>query len=108
MGAVDYTRVLLATAAGKVEGEKGPSGSWNTVETTKRPAYIICSMAPCSRLYHFLGQEFGRTLEAWEALEPDFHHPYKEWIEKIFPNELIFTTKALAFGSILGTLVYSV
>jgi len=60
-----------------VEGGKGPSGSWNAVETTKIPAYSICSMTPCSRLYRFLAQEFSKAV--------DFtNNRYTQWIEMIF------------------------
>lgn len=81
MAAVDYTSFLLVTAAGKVEAGKGPSGSWNPVETTKIPAFSICSITPCSRLYRFLGHEFFKAV--------DFDsNPYTSWINHIFyPRE---------------------
>ncbi|EFJ08632.1 hypothetical protein SELMODRAFT_185239 [Selaginella moellendorffii] len=57
-----YTDFLLAVAAGKkIECEK-----------TKVPMLALAAMAPCMRLYAFLGQEtrvFSRE-----------NHPYRDWI----------------------------
>lgn len=77
MATVEYTRFLLATAAGKVEEGEEPSGSVNLVERKEIPAYAIGAMIPCSRLYAFLGQEIMK------ALEHDISdHSYRQWIER--------------------------
>ncbi|KAH9308063.1 hypothetical protein KI387_035974, partial [Taxus chinensis] len=73
---VKYTDFLLATAAGKVEGGKGPSRSVTPFEKTKIAAYTVGAMTPCMRLYAFLGQE------VFKIVKDEFSdHPYKQWIE---------------------------
>ncbi|CAN1233956.1 Bifunctional TH2 protein, mitochondrial [Linum perenne] len=73
---VRYTEFLLDTASGKVEGVKGPGKLATPFERTKLAAYTLGAMAPCMRLYAFLGKElqaFGNTNNG--------NHPYKKWIE---------------------------
>ncbi|XP_057850301.2 bifunctional TH2 protein, mitochondrial isoform X2 [Cryptomeria japonica] len=76
MATVKYTDFLRATAAGKVEGGKGPSRSVTPFEKTKIAAYTVGAMTPCMRLYAFLGQEVLKIVNDECA-----RHPYRQWIE---------------------------
>lgn len=73
---VKYTDFLLATAAGKVEGGKGPGKIVTPFEKTKIAAYTVGAMTPCMRLYAFLGKELQMYLQHDEN-----GHPYKKWID---------------------------
>lgn len=73
---VKYTDFLLATAAGKVEGEKGPGKIATPFEKTKIAAYTLGAMTPCMRLYAFLGKELQPFLGPIET-----SHRYKKWID---------------------------
>lgn len=73
---VKYTDFLLATAAGKVEGEKGPGKIATPFEKTKIAAYTLGAMTPCMRLYAFLGKELRPFLGPIET-----SHRYKKWID---------------------------
>ncbi|CAN0903405.1 Bifunctional TH2 protein, mitochondrial [Linum grandiflorum] len=73
---VKYTDFLLATASGKVEGVKGPGKLATPFERTKIAAYILGAVAPCMRLYAFLGKELQELVDS-----NDDSHPYKKWIE---------------------------
>jgi len=100
MATVKYTEFLLATAAGKVEGGKGPSRSVTPFEKTKIAAYTVGAMTPCMRLYAFLGQEIVK------ALEPDCsNHPYKQWIETY--SSAKFEASALQTEELLDKLAIS-
>lgn len=97
---VKYTEFLLATAAGKVEGGKGPSRSVTPFEKTKIAAYTVGAMTPCMRLYAFLGQEIAK------ALEPDCStQPYKQWIETY--SSAKFETSTLQTEELLDKLAIS-
>ena len=74
---VKYTNFLLATASGKVEGVKGPGELATPFEKTKVAAYTLGAMAPCMRLYVFLGKELKSLADA----DGD-KHPYEKWIDK--------------------------
>lgn len=63
-----YTNFLLATASGKVA---------TPFEKTKVAAYTLSAMAPCMRLYVFLGNELKSLLD----VNGD-EHLYKKWIDK--------------------------
>ncbi|KAL4578894.1 hypothetical protein LXL04_015025 [Taraxacum kok-saghyz] len=72
-----YTNFLLATASGKVEGVKGPGELATPFEKTKVAAYTLSAMAPCMRLYVFLGNELKLLLDS-----DGNQHPYKKLIDK--------------------------
>ncbi|XP_024988230.1 bifunctional TH2 protein, mitochondrial-like isoform X1 [Cynara cardunculus var. scolymus] len=74
---VKYTNFLLATASGKVEGVKGPGELATPFEKTKVAAYTLGAMAPCMRLYVFLGKELKSLADA-----NGDKHPYEKWIDK--------------------------
>ncbi|CAN0892740.1 Bifunctional TH2 protein, mitochondrial [Linum grandiflorum] len=73
---VRYTDFLLATASGKVEGVKGSSKLATPIERRKLAAYTLGAMAPCMRLYAFLGKELQAFVDVNHG-----SHPYKKWIE---------------------------
>ncbi|KAK1267113.1 hypothetical protein QJS04_geneDACA000103 [Acorus gramineus] len=73
---VKYTEFLLATAAGKVGGGKGPVMIVTPFEKTKIAAYTVGAMTPCMRLYAFLGKEIMDALQTVES-----SHPFKKWID---------------------------
>ncbi|XVF30976.1 hypothetical protein REPUB_Repub16aG0105700 [Reevesia pubescens] len=95
-----YTEFLLATASGKVEGLKAPGKLATPFEKTKIAAYTLGAMAPCMRLYAFLGKEFQALLE------PNEHnHPYKKWIENYSSES--FQASALQTEDLLDKLSVS-
>ncbi|XP_042516675.1 LOW QUALITY PROTEIN: bifunctional TH2 protein, mitochondrial-like [Macadamia integrifolia] len=71
-----YTNFLLATASGKVEGEKGLGKIATPFEKTKVAAYTLSAVTPCMRLYAFLGKELRAFLVPDEG-----SHLYKKWID---------------------------
>ncbi|XVE90042.1 hypothetical protein DITRI_Ditri20bG0044800 [Diplodiscus trichospermus] len=71
-----YTEFLLATASGKVEGLEATGKFATPFEKTKIAAYTLGAVAPCMRLYAFLGKEFKAFL-----LPNENDHPYKKWIQ---------------------------
>lgn len=73
---VKYTDFLLATASGKVDGVKAPGKLATPFEKTKLAAYTIGAMAPCMRLYAFLGKELQTLVDPNEGI-----HPYQKWID---------------------------
>ena len=73
-----YTDFVLATASGKVEGEKFPGKIATPFEKTKLAAYTLGALAPCLRLYAFISKEIQALLG---PLESD--HIYKKWIESL-------------------------
>lgn len=75
VAAVKYTDFLLATASGKIEGEKVPGKIATPFEWTKVAAYTLAAMAPCLRLYTFICQEINGLLNP-----DDNTHVYKKWI----------------------------
>lgn len=73
---VKYTDFLLATASGKVDGVKAPGKLATPFEKTKLAAYTIGAMAPCMRLYAFLGKKMQTLVDPNEGI-----HPYQKWID---------------------------
>ncbi|XP_065876743.1 bifunctional TH2 protein, mitochondrial-like isoform X2 [Euphorbia lathyris] len=67
-----YTEFLLATASGKVEGEKVPSKIATPFERIKLAAYTLGAMAPCMRLTATICKEIHRFL--------DSNHIYRKWV----------------------------
>lgn len=71
-----YIDFLIGTASGKVDGGKGTGKIATPFEKTKLAAYTVGAMAPCMRLYAFLGKELQVFLK-----QDQNSHPYKKWIE---------------------------
>ncbi|KAM1153108.1 hypothetical protein ACFX14_035537 [Malus domestica] len=73
-----YTDFLLATASGKIEGERSAPGKIATpFEKTKVAAYTLAALAPCIRLYAFISTEIQGFLSS-----DDYEsHIYKTWID---------------------------
>ncbi|PHT37888.1 putative aminopyrimidine aminohydrolase, mitochondrial [Capsicum baccatum] len=71
-----YTDFLLATAAGKVEGEKGRGKIVTPFEKTRLAAYTLSAIAPCMRLYSFLSKEIKAVLVPEES-----NNIYERWID---------------------------
>jgi thiaminase len=72
---VKYTDFLLATASGKIDGLKSSGKLATPFEKTKIAAYTLGAMAPCMRLYAFLGKKFKELPDSNEST-----HPYSKWI----------------------------
>ncbi|KAL5996648.1 hypothetical protein ACLOJK_007567 [Asimina triloba] len=95
-----YTDFLLATAAGKIEGGKGPIKIATPFEKTKVAAYALGAMTPCMRLYAYLGKE------TCQFLEPDgTGHAYKKWIDSYSSES--FEASALQIEDLLDKLSIS-
>ncbi|XP_009616741.1 bifunctional TH2 protein, mitochondrial-like isoform X1 [Nicotiana tomentosiformis] len=73
---VRYTDFLLATAAGKVEGEKFTGKIVTPFEKTRLAAYALSVIAPCMRLYSFLSKEIKSVLVPEEN-----NNIYERWID---------------------------
>lgn len=74
--AAKYADFLLATASGKVEGEKVLDKIVTPFEKTKVAAYTLGAVSPCMRLFAFI------TKEIQALLNPnDSSHAYKKWID---------------------------
>ncbi|KAM0945023.1 putative aminopyrimidine aminohydrolase [Dioscorea sansibarensis] len=71
-----YIDFLLATAAGKIEGGKGPDKIVTPFEKTKIAAYTVGVMTPWMRLYSFLGELLGPHLSSDES-----DNVYRKWFE---------------------------
>ncbi|KAK6937716.1 hypothetical protein RJ641_031224 [Dillenia turbinata] len=71
-----YTNFSLATALGKVEGEKGKIAT--PFEKTKIAAYTVGAVAPVMRLYTFISKEILGILNHNEQI-----HAYKKWMDII-------------------------
>ncbi|MCL7044060.1 hypothetical protein MKW94_009784 [Papaver nudicaule] len=97
---VKYTEFLLATASGKVEGEKSLGKIATPFEKTKIAAYALGAMTPCMRLYAFLGKEI-RELVSPEEVD----HPYKKWIDTYSSDD--FEADALQTEELLDKLSIS-
>ncbi|KAL4190675.1 hypothetical protein AMTRI_Chr07g25910 [Amborella trichopoda] len=93
-----YIDFLMATAAGKVEGGKGPSRIATPFEKTKIAAYTVGAMTPCMRLYAFLGKELQRFVNSAD-------HQYKKWID-IYSSDS-FEVAALQIEELLDKLSIS-
>lgn len=71
-----YTDFLLATASGKVEGEKVPGKIATPFERIKLAAYTLGAMAPCMRIFAHICKEIHHLLDP-----DDSSHIYKRWID---------------------------
>ncbi|XP_058101366.1 bifunctional TH2 protein, mitochondrial-like isoform X2 [Magnolia sinica] len=100
LATVKYTDFLLATAAGKIEGGKGPIKIATPFEKTKIAAYTLGAMTPCMRLYAFLGKELQSFLDPGET-----NHLYKKWIENYSSES--FESSALQTEELLDKLSIS-
>ncbi|GJR89837.1 bifunctional TH2 protein, mitochondrial-like protein [Tanacetum coccineum] len=75
---IKYTDFLLATASGKVVGERFPGMLATPFEKTKLAAYALAAMAPSMRIKSFLSKEIQAVLQPDENI-----HLYKKWIDSI-------------------------
>ncbi|KAF8394222.1 hypothetical protein HHK36_020429 [Tetracentron sinense] len=99
---IKYTDFLVATASGKIEGEKGPVTIATPFEKTKVAAYTLGAMTPCMRLYAFLGKEIQSLL----VLDPDdSNHLYKKWVDNYSSES--FEASALQTEDLLDKLSVS-
>ncbi|XVE77993.1 hypothetical protein DITRI_Ditri13aG0108400 [Diplodiscus trichospermus] len=73
---VKYSDFLLATASGRIEGEKVPGKIATPFERTKIAAYTLGAIAPCMRLFAFINKEIQALLDP-----NDSSHIYKKWID---------------------------
>ncbi|CAK9149965.1 unnamed protein product [Ilex paraguariensis] len=73
-----YTDFLLATASGKVEGEKFSGKIATPFEKTKLAAYTLGAIAPCMRLFGFINKEIQALVDPTES-----NHIYKKWIDNL-------------------------
>lgn len=71
-----YTDFLLATASGKVEGERVLGKIATPFEKTKLAAYTLAAVAPFIRLYAHISNEIQGILDP-----DDNGHIYKRWID---------------------------
>ncbi|XP_021893778.1 bifunctional TH2 protein, mitochondrial-like [Carica papaya] len=79
---VKFTDFLMATAAGKVEGEKVPGKIATPFEKTKVAAYTLGAISPCMRLFSFISKEIQAILDPSEG-----SHVYKKWIDTYCSEE---------------------
>lgn len=70
------TDFLLATASGKVEGERVSGKIVTPFEKTKVAAYTFGAVAPTMRLFAFIGSEIQAVLD-----HDDSSNTYKRWID---------------------------
>ncbi|XP_059660171.1 bifunctional TH2 protein, mitochondrial-like isoform X2 [Cornus florida] len=96
---VKYTDFLLATASGKVEGEKFPGKIATPFEKTKVAAYILGAMAPCLRLYVFISKEIQALID------PESNHIYRKWIDSFSSQK--FEESAMQIEDLLDKLSIS-
>lgn len=75
---VKYTDFLMATALGKVEGEKFSGKIVTPFEKTKLAAYTLSAIAPCVRLFSFVSKEIKAILDPEE--KSNF---YEKWIDSL-------------------------
>lgn len=94
---VKFTDFLLATASGKVEGEKFPGKIATPFEKTKLAAYTLAAVGPCLRLYAFI------TNEILALQDPDqSNHIYKKWFNSLSTQN--FEEAALQIEDLLDKL----
>lgn len=96
-----YTDFLLATASGKIEGEKSAPGKIATpFEKTKVAAYALAALAPCIRLYAFISTEIQGFLNS-----DDYEsHMYKTWIDNY--SSQILEVRLIKIKSVSRTLLF--
>ncbi|KAI7984608.1 hypothetical protein LOK49_LG15G00700 [Camellia lanceoleosa] len=97
---IKYTDFLLATASGKVEGEKFQSKIATPFEKTKLAAYTLAAMGPCMRLYAFISKEILDLQELDQS-----NHIYKKWIDTLSSQN--FEETALQIEDLLDKLSVS-
>ncbi|VFQ95861.1 unnamed protein product [Cuscuta campestris] len=97
---VKYTDFLMATAVGKVDGEKFPGKIVTPFEKTKLAAYTLSAIAPCMRLYHFVSREIKAILDPQEKT-----NPYEKWIDSLSSDK--FEVAALTIEDLLDKLCIS-
>lgn len=73
---IKYTEFLLATASGKMEGEKFPGRTATPFEKTKVAAYTLAAMAPCMRLNAYISGEIHALIKSDEN-----SHIYERWVD---------------------------
>lgn len=73
---VKFTDFLLATASGKVEGEKVLGKIETPFEKIKVAAYTLAAISPCMRLFAFIAKEIQILLNP-----NDDYHIYRKWID---------------------------
>ncbi|XP_012085220.1 bifunctional TH2 protein, mitochondrial isoform X2 [Jatropha curcas] len=92
-----YIDFLLATASGKVEGEKFPGKIATPFERIKLAAYTLGAMAPSMLLHASI------TKEIQQILDPDdSSHIYKKWIDYYYSEG--FEAAALQLEDMLDKL----
>ncbi|OMO98144.1 Thiaminase-2/PQQ biosynthesis protein C [Corchorus capsularis] len=94
---VKYIDFLLATASGRIEGEKVPGKIATPFEKTKVAAYTLCAIAPCMTLFSFINKEIQALLDP-----NDSSHIYKKWIDDYCSQN--FEAYALQIEELLDTL----
>ncbi|CAL5353576.1 unnamed protein product [Camellia sinensis] len=97
---IKYTDFLLATASGKVEGEKFQSKIATPFEKTKLAAYTLAAMGPCMRLYAFISKEILDLQELDQS-----NQIYKKWIDTLSSQN--FEETALQIEDLLDKLSVS-
>ncbi|PWA40790.1 heme oxygenase-like, multi-helical, HAD-like domain protein [Artemisia annua] len=97
---IKYTDFLLATASGKVVGERFPGMLATPFEKTKLAAYALAAMAPSMRIKSFLSKEIQAVLEPDENI-----HLYKKWIDSVASQK--FEASASQIEELLDKLTVS-
>ncbi|XVF81069.1 hypothetical protein PTKIN_Ptkin15bG0126800 [Pterospermum kingtungense] len=97
---VKYTDFLLATASGRIEGEKVPGKIATPFEKTKIAAYTLGAIAPCMRLFAFINKEIQALLDPNDSC-----HIYKKWIDHYCSQN--FEAYAFRIEELLDTLSIS-
>ncbi|PWA51300.1 heme oxygenase-like, multi-helical, HAD-like domain protein [Artemisia annua] len=97
---IKYTDFLLATASGKVVGERFPGMLATPFEKTKLAAYALAAMAPSMRIKSFLSKEIKAVLEPDENI-----HLYKKWIDSVASQK--FEASASQIEELLDKLTVS-
>ncbi|CAH9081085.1 unnamed protein product [Cuscuta europaea] len=85
-----YTDFLMATALGKVEGEKFPGKIVTPFEKTKLAAYTLSAIAPCMRLYSYVSKGIKAILEPQEKT-----NPYEKWIDSLSSDKFEETASTI-------------
>ncbi|KAK8631063.1 hypothetical protein V6N13_079827 [Hibiscus sabdariffa] len=94
---VKYADFLLATASGRIEGERVPGKLATPFEKTKVAAYTLGAIAPCMRLFAFINKEIQALLDP-----NDSSHTYKKWIDYYCSQD--FEAYAFQIEELLDTL----
>ncbi|KAF2307145.1 hypothetical protein GH714_025106 [Hevea brasiliensis] len=86
----NYADFLLATASGKVEGEKVPGKIATPFERIKLAAYTLGAMAPCIRLYASICKEIHHLLDP-----EDSSHIYRKWVDNYCSENFEVSTQQI-------------